>query len=80
ETMVKSGKNLNSVGRVTGGEVMDVTLRNLSGLPLMTLYRSGRLSIDIQNISEKSGYLHETLFLTLQLSKDGSISGKWVLS
>ena len=78
--MVQSDKNSNSDGRAITVKRMGVTLLDTIGIILKLLYRSGRLSINIRNQSGSCGYSPETLFLTLQLSKDGNIFGKWVLS
>lgn len=78
--MAQLNKNLNLAGRVITESLTDVTLKDANGIIFRMLYLSGNLSIKIRNKKGSCGCSPEILSLILHLSKDGNISGKWVLS
>lgn len=78
--MAQSGKGSNSAGRVITVKDMAVTLTDTNGCIFKMVHLFGSLSLSIRSENGVFGYLHETLYLTLQLSRGGNILGKWSLS
>ncbi|MBA7691620.1 hypothetical protein ES703_100170 [subsurface metagenome] len=78
--MVQQSSDSNSDGRAIYREAMVGTWRSKNGDTLTIYCSSGNLFISVQEKNANCGCLPETLSLTLQLLKDGSIFGKWDLS